>query len=208
MPITPGHDMVLGTTHVRRSAHLATTADAKAAYFGQCLKCPRPVRAELEGMSGRLLERYMEIRCPDCATPLRGERLFQVSTETICDESCMHAFGPKCTCGCYGQDHGRIWGQKLKDNELLERELGKWREHVETVRLAQEAREATKETAHQAWRALLAGSAEIGALRVMLATHNVTPELMPVLSKVTDGIPLTNADTEDGIATLKRAGRK
>jgi hypothetical protein len=186
-----------------------TGADAKAAYLGTCDKCPRPVRVEVIGGDGSALDRYEEIRCPDCATPLRGERLFAVESEMVCDESCMHAWGRKCTCGCKGRDHAMIWGQKLKGNELLEGQLASWREHQEILRLKREARETETAAAEAARRAAPVGSADLGVLLVHLRTCKLPDSLLPMIPRLASGdMDFTTGEAEDAIASLKAAGRR
>lgn len=198
----PEHQQRLGSDHVSRSASIVTVADA-VAYMGTCKKCPRPVRVDLPGYDLSLMDRHVEIRCPDCATPTKGERMYAVASMMTCDESCMHAYGRQCTCGCKGMDHAKIWAQPLRDNELLEAQLSKWRDHMETVDLARKHREAMKDIAEEARRAAPARSGDYTALLDMIRTREPSDDLAAIMGRVIKAAGMTAGEVEDTIVTLR-----
>src|SRR6266702_128479 len=110
---------VVGVEHVRRSSSMVTTARSVSAYLGRCDRCVRPVRADLPVDKGKMTV----IRCPDCNGELAAERLVVVTTTQDCDASCRGAYGRDCNCGCSGVNHARLWGMRLKSDELPESEV-------------------------------------------------------------------------------------
>lgn len=161
-PYADGGHLRLASRHVRRSAYLDTTAEALAAYLGICENCPRPVRAEVPfAKSGGLM--YTKILCPDCARPLKAEKLFAVTNQLDCDSSCLSAWGPACSCGCGGVNHGKHWGMKLSESEVLEHELVKYREHRDKVTLAAVQRELEKRRVARERKAAMAARRSGGA---------------------------------------------
>ncbi|SRR6266702_1489376 len=110
---------VVGVEHVRRSSSMITTARSITAYLGRCDRCVRPVRADLPEDRGKMTV----VRCPDCNGQLAAERLVVVITTQDCDASCRGAYGRDCNCGCAGVNHARLWGLRLRSDELPESEV-------------------------------------------------------------------------------------
>lgn len=192
--VTEGKDVNtihLGSRHVRRSASEVDTATAKASYMGICKRCPRPVRVDAGG-DGSQLPRFVEIRCPDCAGPLRGERLFAVLTDLECDSSCMTAWGRACHCGCNGVNHARIWGKRLRECEELEGEIRRWKTHVAEVERRREEREEAKRIAEeQELAARKAYPSQLGTVAELIRHRDMSGSLRArvteILRKVSAG---------------------
>ncbi len=110
---------VVGVEHGHGSASKVTTARSTTAYLGQCDYCVRPVRADLSEDHGKLTV----VRCPDCGKELAAERLVAVTTTQECDASCKGAYRRDCSCACGGVNHARLWGMRLKSEEMPESEV-------------------------------------------------------------------------------------
>lgn len=187
----------LSTAHIRRSASVVETAVAKHAYFGICDYCPRPIRAELPD-DRTYGEKWFRVYCPDCGHPTKGERLFAVYTELDCDRTCLSAWGAQCSCGCSGVNHGKHWGLKLSESEMLASELDRYREHRSAVETRREATNLLAKAAAAARREIAgipvgATESQVTQLRELFRTRKVPRE-----DKVTlDGQDYTLLEIEE-----------
>ncbi len=107
---------VIGIRHLRGSASEVTTAASITAYLGRCDACRRPVRADVSEDKGS----QTTISCPDCGAEFPADRLVVVTTDKMCASECRIAYGSDCTCACSGVNHARVWGMRLKAEELTE----------------------------------------------------------------------------------------
>lgn len=199
----------LGSTRVRRSAHIDVDADL-VAYIGICKgapdgsgTCPRPVRLDIPaGADASLLDRYITGRCPDCAREVKLEKLFAVHSDLDCADDCKHAFSTHCTCGCDGTNHSRIWALPLRSSELVQGALRDYHKHLQDVEQAREIREQIKKNEHEVWRGQRACADSVADLGRALASVTTMPSAFaPIMNKIHAG-DLTNGDCEDGIAIL------
>ncbi len=206
----------LGSEHRKRSASEISGGDYMAAYQGICLKCPRPVKVDGHG-DGSELPRYATIRCMDCATPLRGERLISVKTDLECDSSCMCAWGHICHCGCDGANHANVWGKRLRESEVLEGEIIKWKAHVADTERRREQRKIEKADAAAAELATRPSTpGQLGEIADLCRTRAVPEDIKQsviwIISEVSSGSTMLYTDVEEVIGQLKkcmfvRAGR-
>ena len=74
-------------------------------FLGVCPWDRRPVRGTVENATGR----YAMIECPQCRRNIRGERLHATQNAEPCHGACISAYGPSCSCGCGGTNHGRLY---------------------------------------------------------------------------------------------------
>lgn len=119
-------------------------------FLGTCAACPRPVRFADDTAASD----YLAGTCPDCAAPVKAERLYGTVTRMTCAPACMGAYGPNCECACGGINHGGTWSEP---GRMLAGELAAYRAGVarrEAERQARADRErGRKQRAFDAWRA-------------------------------------------------------
>ena len=107
----------LGWRPGSRSAESHSTGQLTDIYLGTCDLHDRPVRhdghAEPTGTPGKY-----RISCPeDGGHEIIGERLVAVTTQVVCDGSCMSARRAGCGCGCGGMNHGKSWGTTVTSQQ-------------------------------------------------------------------------------------------
>lgn len=106
---------------------MTATQTATTGYIGHCTTCDRPVRGERR-----------DILCPDCGHRVTGKRIIGTITEAVCDDRCIAATRPNCTCTCGGANHGTGWTVVI---ELVE---GSARAQIQARQEAQRAARETK----------------------------------------------------------------
>lgn len=126
------------------------SATPTALFLGACEACKRPVRARDE----QTTRRYARLTCPECGKIVTGERLYATTTGEPCDGACMGATDPRCSCGCGGINHGKLYEER---GEATESAIEKYRAAI-AKREAEAAAKtaaaaATRRAAFQEWAA-------------------------------------------------------
>lgn len=121
-------------------------AQPTTTFLGACRTCTRPVRAS----DPYALGRYTTLACRDCGQPVRGERLYATVTAQPCHGACMGAWGPSCSCGCGGLNHGRLYEQR---GEATESAVAAYRAAIAKQEAEAARRAQARRRAFEAWAA-------------------------------------------------------
>ena len=63
-----------------------------------------------EDTNERINNYELNIKCGHCGNPMKHNDVFALlNEERDCDDRCIFALGPVCSCGCGGPNHGRQW---------------------------------------------------------------------------------------------------
>lgn len=159
-------------------------------FLGKCDNCILPVAREAGDNFGSILN----IRCPECARPIKLTRIIAVWTDESCDGSCMAATRADCECSCGGANHGCTWMgiRPGSVRELPGSDLEMYRHRIRSLREAGKSRTEQaamrKAEAHQDW---CDANAEVVLALRHHALADRTGELLDFRNRINDGLRLT-----------------
>lgn len=161
---------------------ILVSAQPLNAWLGTCEPCRRPVRTE-DGHDDKCT-----VPCPECGQDVTVERLYGTVTTQPCNAACMGATGPDCSCGCGGQNHGKVWQES---GTALASALARYRTREGRAEAKRAAKAEQRERAFDRWCAMNAA-----AVKAILEDPHANPFLEDLAGRLRSGKRLTDNQCE------------